>query len=427
MSSNLSVLSINNKSIHIEKIEQKKDSSSHNNSHSLRIQKMDDDEFEEEKTDYLNLHKKPKVINPNPITLENNLYKEEKESESPSENKPNIINTHQNDAHIIVTERNKIANSEDEKIEMNKYCLICESELVFDELNNNFIECFHGFCDSCYYDYLKEKIINNDVENIKCPQKGCQTILDEFFIKNHLQNDTSLLDKYEKFKQRKKLAKDPNMQLCPFPNCESYAKKNPITLNVTCLEGHKFCFNCLKDWHGNEKCKIENDAKFENWRNSRKVKRCPNCNFFIEKNDGCNHMTCTNCKYEWCWICLQESLPGHYDQGGQCEGLQYSNCPCISNKFCAFLYRIPFHIFECLKLFGIFPVVFYVAIFKIVKDINYHDDFCIYRLARIFIIFFYCLCFFVYATSMMTLIFILAIFCFPFKRFISEKFDEILD
>ncbi|KAM3080906.1 hypothetical protein ACMFMG_004867 [Clarireedia jacksonii] len=34
-------------------------------------------------------------------------------------------------------------------------------------------------------------------------------------------------------------------------------------------------------------------------------KSCPQCNFVIEKNEGCLHMTC-KCKHEWCWECLRE-------------------------------------------------------------------------------------------------------------------------
>ena len=421
MSSNGNNISLKIKSFDIETEEQKRDSSFHNNNHSLKIQRMDENFEEEDKTEYLNINKRPKVIVQNRIALEKNSNREEIKSESSPENRPNNDNTNQNK----VSERNKIVNNDDDKIEMNEYCLICYNKLTKDELNNNFIECFHGFCNSCYYEYLKEKIINNDVEYIKCPQKGCDTILNDNFIQFHLieKDDIPLLEKYIKFKQRKQIAKDPNIQLCPFPNCESYANKNPKSLFVTCLEGHKFCFNCLKDWHENEKCKIEEDVKFENWKKSKKVKRCPNCKYFIEKNEGCNHMTCRNCKYEWCWICLQESLPGHYDPGGQCEGLQYSNCPCLSNQFCAFLYRFLFNVLGCLKLLAMFPFVFYAALFMLIKEINDNDIIFIFK---IFIVFNICLCFFIYATSIMLIIFIIMIFCFPFKRFISEKFDDIL-
>ena len=31
--------------------------------------------------------------------------------------------------------------------------------------------------------------------------------------------------------------------------------------------------------------------------------KCPNCKTRIEKNGGCDHMTCKKCKHEFCWIC----------------------------------------------------------------------------------------------------------------------------
>ncbi|KRX07980.1 hypothetical protein PPERSA_10615 [Pseudocohnilembus persalinus] len=40
------------------------------------------------------------------------------------------------------------------------------------------------------------------------------------------------------------------------------------------------------------------------------LKQCPQCERFINKNGGCNHMTC-QCTQQFCWICTQKYQPGH--------------------------------------------------------------------------------------------------------------------
>jgi len=41
------------------------------------------------------------------------------------------------------------------------------------------------------------------------------------------------------------------------------------------------------------------------------TKKCPQCLVNIEKSGGCLHMVCHVCKYDFCWDCLQNYIPGH--------------------------------------------------------------------------------------------------------------------
>lgn len=34
------------------------------------------------------------------------------------------------------------------------------------------------------------------------------------------------------------------------------------------------------------------------------LKFCPSCDSRIERNGGCNHMTCRSCAFQFCWVCL---------------------------------------------------------------------------------------------------------------------------
>jgi len=52
-------------------------------------------------------------------------------------------------------------------------------------------------------------------------------------------------------------------------------------------------------------------------KNEDKVKSCPQCNNGVEKDEGCNHITC-RCGSHWCWKCVTildpNNLPQHFTE-----------------------------------------------------------------------------------------------------------------
>merc|ERR1712187_861963 len=67
--------------------------------------------------------------------------------------------------------------------------------------------------------------------------------------------------------------------------------------------------NCIKLTCPEESCGLSITTRRMNEMGLKWIisnsKKCPGCGFYIERNQGCNHMTCRhpNCGYEFCWMC----------------------------------------------------------------------------------------------------------------------------
>jgi len=89
-------------------------------------------------------------------------------------------------------------------------CRVCYEEVEEDKKKFNLLPCGHLCCTQCLVNYLKSKILEAKVEQIKCVEYKCNQILPEEFILNNIKEDNILLEKYEKFKLRAEIIKDPN-------------------------------------------------------------------------------------------------------------------------------------------------------------------------------------------------------------------------
>ena len=233
-------------------------------------------------------------------------------------------------------------------------CSICYEIFDEKEKESNTLPCGHFCCKQCWLNYFKTFILEANVDEIKCTKYDCSYIILEEFILEHIKEDQNLVDKYKKFKLRAEILKDENKKLCPYPDCESYLEKSKKSKYVKCQIGHEYCFECLKPPHGDKICESL-DKKFLNWKKNKRVKKFPKCKIFTEKNEGCNHMTCSNCKYQWCWLCEEKYNYEHYSSG-KCKGHQYTRADNIKDiNCCGFTIE---SIFPCYysKGFGIIDI-----------------------------------------------------------------------
>ena len=121
----------------------------------------------------------------------------------------------------------------------------------------------------------------------------CNEILSEKFIYNLIKDNKNLIVKYKENKLREEILNNPNKKFCPYPNCDSYAKrKDKNEQYVKCENNHLFCFNCLNKPHEGKNCEIKLDENMEEFSKKRFIKKCQNIGIWTEKNEGCNHINC---------------------------------------------------------------------------------------------------------------------------------------
>lgn len=99
---------------------------------------------------------------------------------------------------------------------------------------------------------------------------------------------------------RQQLSSLPEFRWCLAPGCQSGqlhlgGTAEPRFVCESC--GHCSCVKCDVPWHDRESCSEYQYRKSEGPSYdtiSATTKPCPKCQSRIEKNEGCDHMTCTS-------------------------------------------------------------------------------------------------------------------------------------
>ncbi|XP_026397164.1 probable E3 ubiquitin-protein ligase ARI8 [Papaver somniferum] len=172
--------------------------------------------------------------------------------------------------------------------------------------------CGHLFCMSCWKGYIGTSVNNGPgCLKLRCPEPSCNAAVGQDMINAFACEEGKL--KYSTYLLRSYIEDNKEFKWCPAPDCGLAIKfeNGSDSCDVTCECTYSFCWNCSKEAHRPVDC-----GTMEKWilksndesENVRWIlvhsKPCPNCKRPIEKDVGCNHMTCSICGFEFCWICL---------------------------------------------------------------------------------------------------------------------------
>ena len=192
---------------------------------------------------------------------------------------------------------------------LDSQCPVCFEDL--DPANSGYLKCNHAFCAGCWKGHLLAQISAGKACLLtKCPFPKCNLRVGPSFFEKYL--STADYEKYKKFVTMSFTDDNKTLKWCPNTNCGLIAENTgPSTVEVTCKCDYVFCFACSSEGHLPVNCEIykkwieKSTSESENltWIKAN-TKPCPHCKKPIEKNQGCNHMTCSQCKYEFCWICM---------------------------------------------------------------------------------------------------------------------------
>ncbi|XP_063955121.1 ankyrin repeat and IBR domain-containing protein 1-like [Lytechinus pictus] len=231
-------------------------------------------------------------------------------------------------------------------------CDIC-TEVISGEESPVEMPCHHHFCKMCWERYLSGKIAEGNAHNIMCPAFECCKLVPVEIIEAIVSRE--IARRFLQFDIKAFVDTNPSLKWCPKVGCGQAVKlplntepasprdvsspsaPPPMSKAVDCGRGHLFCWDCSGEPHDPCSC--------ENWKRwSEKIaeiqpeklnkteeetesaanclwlitnsKACPKCHSPIQKNEGCNHMKCTKCKHDFCWVCLEVWSKHSSETGG---------------------------------------------------------------------------------------------------------------
>ncbi|KAG7508770.1 hypothetical protein JOB18_023627 [Solea senegalensis] len=171
--------------------------------------------------------------------------------------------------------------------------------------------CRKAVCDECLKLYVSSQV-RVAKPHISCPIPECSGYLEEGLVISHLANED--VAKYRYFLELNQL--DSSTKPCP--QCRQFTSLKKHNSNhseqkykIQCGNCQfVWCFKCHAPWHNGIKCREyrKGDKLLRTWANvivhgQRNAQKCPQCKIHIQRTEGCDHMSCTQCNTNFCYRC----------------------------------------------------------------------------------------------------------------------------
>ncbi|KAK8090629.1 hypothetical protein PG994_000134 [Apiospora phragmitis] len=210
----------------------------------------------------------------------------------------------------------------------------------------------HDICRDCLSTFISTQIQSRGhgvVDNIICATPDCHHRYTHEEIRYLATPE--VFATYDRYATVNSVRNLPNFRGCLRDGCDGgglydgpaaeappellLASKDPN--NIMCIEcGFHMCFTCQTPWHKGLSCaeataqREHGDPHYRRTRDwlAQNTKACPGegCGVQVAKGEGCFHMTCSRCRFEFCWECLADwsgiliTVPS---EGGQGTELQF--------------------------------------------------------------------------------------------------------
>ncbi|XP_043713693.1 probable E3 ubiquitin-protein ligase ARI1 isoform X1 [Telopea speciosissima] len=189
-------------------------------------------------------------------------------------------------------------------------CNICMDDIPANVVTT--MDCGHCFCNNCWTENFILKIQEGQSRRIRCMEHKCNAICDEAIVRNLVSaRHPDLAEKFERFLLESYIEDNRKVKWCPsVPHCGNAIRvEYDKFCEVECACGLQFCFSCSSDAHSPCSClmwelwikKCKDESETVNWITVN-TKPCPKCHKPVEKNGGCNLVSCI-CGQAFCWLC----------------------------------------------------------------------------------------------------------------------------